>query len=299
MATPISTRCGYVALVGRPNVGKSTLLNHLIGQKLSITSSKPQTTRHRLLGIKMHADTQIVYVDTPGLHQDVHNAMNRYLNRTALSSLEGMDVIVWVVEASRWLEGDNYVLNILKTVNTPVLLAVNKVDKLADKKLLLPYLQEISQKREFFDIFPISALYNKNLAELEQKILTQLPPNPFLFAEDELTDRSMRFLAAEVVREKLTRRLGAELPYRLTVQTEYFVEKDNFTHISALIWVERASQKPIVIGKQGSLLKAVGEEARRDIAELLGRKVYLQLWVKIKEGWSDDDRSLQQLGYTD
>jgi len=299
MQTPISTHCGYVALVGRPNVGKSTLLNHLIGQKLSITSSKPQTTRHRLLGIKMQAETQILYVDTPGLHQDVHNAMNRYLNRTALSSVDGMDVIVWVVEASRWLEGDNYVLHTLNSITTPVILAVNKVDKVADKTLLLPYLQEVSQKREFSDIFPISALQHKNLDELEQKIIEYLPPNPFLFAEDELTNRSMRFLAAEMVREKLIRRLGAELPYRLTVQTEYFVDKEHFTHISAIIWVERASQKPIVIGKRGSLLKAVGEEARKDIAELLGRKVYLQLWVKIKEGWSDDDRALQQLGYTD
>jgi len=299
MQTPISTRCGYVALVGRPNVGKSTLLNHLIGQKLSITSSKPQTTRHRLLGIKMQANTQILYVDTPGLHQDVHNAMNRYLNRTALSSVEGMDVIVWVVESSRWLESDNYVLNTLKSVKAPVILAVNKVDKVADKTSLLPYLHEVSQKREFSDIFPISALHHKNLAELEQKIIEYLPLNPFLFAEDELTNRSMRFLAAEMVREKLIRRLGAELPYRLTVQTEYFVDKEKFTHISAVIWVERASQKPIVIGKQGSLLKSVGEEARKDIAELLGRKVYLQLWVKIKEGWSDDDRALQQLGYTD
>jgi len=299
MQTPISTRCGYVALVGRPNVGKSTLLNHLIGQKLSITSSKPQTTRHRLLGIKMQAGTQILYVDTPGLHQDVHNAMNRYLNRTALSSVDGMDVIVWVVEASRWLEGDNYVLHTLNSVKTPVILAVNKVDKVADKTLLLPYLHEVSQKREFSDIFPISALQHKNLDELEQKIIEYLPQNPFLFAEDELTNRSMRFLAAEMVREKLIRRLGAELPYRLTVQTEYFVDKENFTHISAIIWVERASQKPIVIGKRGSLLKSVGEEARKDIAELLGRKVYLQLWVKIKEGWSDDDRALQQLGYTD
>ncbi|MEZ5672660.1 MAG: GTPase Era [Thiotrichaceae bacterium] len=299
MQNPISTRCGYVALVGRPNVGKSTLLNHLIGQKLSITSSKPQTTRHRLLGIKVHDNTQILYVDTPGLHQDVHNAMNRYLNRTALSSVEGMDVIVWVVEASRWMEGDNYVLNTLRAAKVPVILAVNKIDKLADKTLLLPYLQEISAKREFSDIFPISALHHKNLAGLEQKIIEYLPNNDFLFPEDELTNRSMRFLAAELVREKLIRRLGAELPYRLTVQTEYFVEKENVTHISAVIWVERASQKPIVIGKQGSLLKSVGEDARKDIVELLGRKVYLQLWVKIKEGWSDDDRALQQLGYTD
>ncbi len=290
--------CGYVAIIGRPNVGKSTLLNQLLGQKLSITSRKPQTTRHRLLGIKTDGNTQIIYVDTPGLHQRRHNAMNRYLNQAATTSMEGVDIIVWLVEASHWTEEDSYVLKALAQSTVPVILGVNKVDKITDKNVLLPYLQEMATKRDFAEIFPISAYNGHNLAQLEAKIIDLLPINTLLFPEDQITDRTERFLAAEIVREKLIRRLGAELPYRLTVEIENFSSEGNLTRINALIWVERKSQKAIVIGKKGGMLKAVGEDARKDMETMLECKVFLQLWVKVKQGWCDDERALQQLGYS-
>jgi GTP-binding protein Era len=292
-------RCGYVAIIGRPNVGKSTLLNQLLGQKISITSRKPQTTRHRLLGIKTEGGTQIIYIDTPGLHLGKSHAMNRYLNRTAISSLEGVDIVVWLVEVLQWTEEDNHVLHILTKVTIPVILAVNKVDRLKDRNLLLPYLQEVSSKRDFAEVFPISAQKGDNLVELEQKFVSYLPKQALIYPHEQITDRSERFLAAEMVREKLVRLLGAELPYRLTVEIEHFSTQGNLTHISALIWVERQGQKPIVIGKQGKMLKMVGEQARRDLENMLTRQVFLQLWVKVKEGWFDDERALRQLGYGD
>lgn len=295
-----NVRCGYVALIGRPNVGKSTLLNQLIGQKLSITSPKPQTTRHRLLGIKSEGDIQSIYVDTPGLHQRQTSAMNRYLNRAASNSLVDVDVIVWMVEALRWTDEDEHVLGLLKNSKIPVILAINKVDKLSgDKGELLPYLQELSAKFQFYDIFPISAHHGDNLDALEEKINSLLPYGEWIFPEDQVTDRSERFLSAEIVREKLVRRLGDELPYQLTVQIEYFTPREHIIHISAVIWVERAGQKAIVIGKHGSVLKAVGEQARHDLEKMLDNKVYLQLWVKVKEGWHDSEQALQQLGYLD
>jgi len=295
----MNTRCGYVAIIGRPNVGKSTLLNHLLGQKLSITSRKPQTTRHRLLGIKTEGENQIVYVDTPGLHQDRHNAMNRYLNRTASTSIDDVDVVVWLVEALQWTDQEQHILGLLEKSQQPVILAVNKIDKLQDKSKLLPFLDKIAQRYPFIDIFPISALRNTNLQALETNIIKRLPTQPHIFAEDDITDRSERFLVAEIVREKLVRTLGAELPYRLTVQTEHFKQEDGLIHISSVIWVEKSSQKGIIIGKQGQKLKSVGEAARKDINELLGCKTYLQLWVKVKENWSNSEEALQQLGYKD
>jgi GTP-binding protein Era len=294
------TRCGYVALIGRPNVGKSTLLNRLIGQKLSITSSKPQTTRHRLLGIKSEGSVQIIYVDTPGLHQRQASAMNRYLNRAASSSLVDVDVIIWMLEALRWTKEDEHVLNLLKDLNVPVILAVNKVDKVTgDKSALLPYLQDISAKFSFCDVFPISAYHGDNLEALETKIGALLPQGEWIYPEDQITDRSERFLSTEIIREKLVRRLGDELPYQLTVQIEYFTQRDHLIHISAIIWVERSGQKAIVIGKNGSVLKVVGEQARLDLEKMLDSKVFLQLWVKVKEGWHDSEQALQQLGYSD
>jgi GTP-binding protein Era len=291
--------CGYVAIIGRPNVGKSTLLNHLLGQKVSITSRKPQTTRHRLLGIKTVGNTQTIYVDTPGLHQRKYNAMNRYLNRAATSSLDGVDVIVWLVEALVWTEEDSLVLSALLQTTVPVILAINKVDKVHDKNSLLPYLQMLASKRDFAEIFSISALKGQNLLEMEAKITKLLPIGTAIFPEDQITDRTERFLAAEIIREKLIRRLAAELPYQLTVQIEHFSSEKNLTNISAIIWVERQSQKAIVIGKKGKVLKIVGEEARKDIEILLNCKVFLQLWVKVKQGWCDDERSLRQLGYSE
>lgn len=291
--------CGYVAIVGRPNVGKSTLLNHLLGQKISITSRKPQTTRHRLLGIKTTADYQIIYVDTPGLHQDHHNAMNRYLNRTAKSSLEDVNVILWLVEAPHFTPEDAYVQATLAHLEMPILLVVNKVDKLTDKSLLLPYIQEMGTKREFKSIHPISALKDQYFTDLEMSLVQLLPLGLPFYPEDQLTDRNERFLTAEFIREKLIRHLGAELPYRLTVQIDSFQDTEKLISIAATIWVERPGQKAIVIGKDGAMLKAVGQEARQDLEELLGKHIFLQLWVKIKKGWSDDERALQQLGYFD
>ena len=291
--------CGYVAIIGRPNVGKSTLLNHLLGQKLSITSRKPQTTRHRLLGIKTVGNTQTIYVDTPGLHQRKYNAMNRYLNRAATSSLDGVDVVVWLVEALVWTEEDSLVLSALLQTTVPVILAINKVDKVHDKNKLLPYLEMLASKRDFAEFFSISALNGQNLLELEAKITKLLPIGTAIFPEDQITDRTERFLAAEIIREKLIRRLAAELPYQLTVQIEHFSSEKNLTNISAIIWVERQTQKAIVIGKKGKVLKIVGEEARKDIEIMLNCKVFLQLWVKVKQGWCDDERSLRQLGYSE
>ena len=292
-------RCGYVALIGRPNVGKSTLLNHLLGQKLSITSRKPQTTRQHLLGIKTTETEQIVYVDTPGLHENAKRAINRYMNRTAISAIESVQVIIFIIEAMKWTSEDEAILKRISQSEVPVFLAVNKVDKIADKSRLLPFLQDCSKKMGFSDVFPISALRDVNLNELEQQARDLLEVSEPFYPEDQITDRSQRFLAAEIIREKLMRQLGQELPYDLSVEIEKFKEEKGCFHINALIWVERANQKPIVIGDKGSRLKSVGEQARKDMEKLFDSKIYLELWVKVKEGWADDDRALQSLGYKD
>jgi GTP-binding protein Era len=297
MSNDKKVHCGYVTLIGRPNVGKSTLLNQLIGQKISITSNKPQTTRHRLLGIKTTNNHQIIYVDTPGIHLRQSHAMNRYLNQAATSSMEGVDLIVWLVEALHWTQEDDFVFQSVIKTPLPTILAINKVDKVKDKTTLLPYLQQVSAKHTFADIFPLSALHGDNLATLEAKIIELLPLNFPLFPATQITDRSERFLVCEIVREKLTRRLNAELPYRLTVQIEHFSSEAHLTHISAVIWVETEGQKAIVIGKNGQMLKKIGEIARQEIETLLENKVFLQLWVKVKTGWSNNQQLLQQFGY--
>lgn len=292
-------RCGYVALVGRPNVGKSTLLNHILGQKLSITSRKPQTTRHRLLGIKTTDSAQVIYVDTPGIHQKAGKAINRYMNRAATSTIEDVQVVVFIVEALKWTDEDEMVLKRIKKSAVPTILVINKVDRIEEKDRLLPYLQVLSAKYEFKDIIPISALRNTNVPELEQLIVKQLEISEPYYPEDYITDRSSRFLAAEIVREKLMRTLGQELPYNITVEIEQFKEDKERLLINALIWVERDNQKAIVIGKKGQQLKKIGIQARQDMQKLFDTKVHLELWVKVKEGWSDDERALQSLGYTD
>ena len=290
-------RSGFVALVGRPNVGKSTLLNRLVGQKISITSRRPQTTRHRILGIKTERDYQIVFVDTPGLHATQPRAMNRYLNRAAADSLADVDVVVFLTDGVRWQDDDEWVLQKLQDLSCPVIAAINKVDRIADKQALLPFMQMLAGKRVFAEIIPVSARTGDRLDALEAAVLVHLPVAPPFYDEDQVTDRSQRFLAAELVREKLFRRLGEEIPYGLTVEIESFKEEGNLLRIHALIWVEKASQKPIVIGHKGQLLKDVGREAREDMQEAFERKVFLQLWVKVKEGWADDERALQSLGY--
>ncbi len=292
-------RCGYVGLIGRPNVGKSTLLNHMIGQKISITSHKPQTTRHRILGIKTTDTTQFVFVDTPGMHQGGKHAMSRYLNRAAASTMNDVDVVVFLVEAVTFNDEDARVLEKLKTVDVPVILAINKVDRLVDKERLLPFIAEMSKKMDFADVLPVSALKDINLPAIEQTIAKYLPESEPFFAEDQITDRSVRFLAAEIIREKLTRILHQELPYNLTVEIEQFKPEKEQTLIHAVIWVERDNQKGIVIGKKGERLKEIGTQSRLDIARLIDGRVHLELWVKVKEGWSDDERALHSLGYSD
>lgn len=290
-------RCGYVALVGRPNVGKSTLLNGLLGQKISITSHRPQTTRHRILGIKTLEAAQIVYVDTPGLHQGDRKALNRAINKAAMAALHSVDVVAFVVEGMQWDAEDQWILDKLKDVKAPVILVVNKVDALEDKALLLPHLQKLAALHPFADIVPLSARERDNLDSFESCVVRHLPAAPPLYPEDQITDRSERFLAAELVREKLFRRLGQEVPYGLTVEIEQFRQEGGLRRIHALIWVERESHKAIVIGKGGALLKEIGSEARRDMERLFDGKVFLQLWVKVKEGWADDERALRSLGY--
>ncbi len=294
---PEPFRCGLVALIGRPNVGKSTLLNHLLGQKLSITSRKPQTTRHQILGIKTTDRAQFVFVDTPGLHKPRKRALNRYLNRAASSVLPSVHAILFVVEALRWTEEDELVLEHVKRAGVPTILVVNKVDRIEDKAALLPYLAEVAQKHDFAAVVPVSALRHDNLDDLEAELLRLLPESEPMFPEDQITDRSVRFLAAEIIREKLMRSLGQELPYDLTVEVERFEEEGNLVRIGALIWVDRPNQKAIVIGKGGERLKQIGQQARKDIEAMLERKVFLELWVKVKSGWSDDERALQSLGY--
>ncbi len=299
MTAKANFRCGYVAIIGRPNVGKSTLLNHILGQKLCITSRKPQTTRHQILGIKTTEHAQAIYVDTPGVHKDSPRAMNRYMNRAAHSIIEDVNVVLFVVEAGVWTDKDEWVFEKIKDTTNPVILVINKVDQLEDKNTLLPYMQKLSEKFSFKAIFPVSALKGKYIPELEKEVESLLDISEPIYPEDQFTDRSMKFLAAEIIREKLTRQLGQELPYDLTVMIEKFEEINNRININAVILVERKNQKPIIIGKSGQRLKKVGTQARIDMEEMFGCKVFIEIWVKVKEGWADDEQMLKSLGYTD
>lgn len=290
-------KCGYVAIIGRPNVGKSTLLNHILGLKLSITSRKPQTTRHQILGVQTLDKGQIIFVDTPGIHTSGKRAINRYMNKAASSVIHDVDVILFLVQSLKWTDEDEMVLKKLKNIDKPVVLLVNKVDKVEEKNQLLPYLEELNSKFEFENVIPISALRGDNLEQLQEHILTLLPENPPYFQGDEITDRSTRFLVAEIIREKLVRELGNELPYQTTVEIERYKDEEKLTRIHALILVETNGQKKIVIGDKGAKLKSIGTKARHDIEALIDRKVFLQLWVKVKAGWSDNETSLRSLGY--
>jgi GTPase len=300
------TRCGLVAIVGRPNVGKSTLLNHLLGQKISITSRKPQTTRHRILGVSTRDELQIIYVDTPGLHRGYRRrlsaarraySLNRAMNRAALSAMRDVDLVLMVIDRARWTDDDERVLAEVRTSGKPALLLLNKVDRLEDKAELLPQIARLGEMNLFQAVLPVSALRGHNLEALEKQIADSLPEGPHLFPPDQLTDRSERFLVAEIVREKLMRQLGAELPYANAVMIEEYSERERSTHIGAVILVEKEGQKAIVIGQGGDRLKRVGQEARIDIERLIGRKVMLRLWVKVRGGWADDERALASLGY--
>ena len=292
--------CGLVAIVGRPNVGKSTLLNAILGQKISITSKKPQTTRHRILGILTEENHQAVLVDTPGLHVDEKRAINRLMNRAASSSIAEVELIVFLVEGTHWTEDDQLVLKKIQQSGAPCILAVNKVDNVQDKEALLPHLQMLAEQYDFKDILPMSAKKGDNVEKIKQLCLDALPQGDFWFPEDYITDRSSRFMASEIIREKLMRFTGDELPYSTTVEIEQFKQdQQGILHINALVLVERNSQKRMVIGNKGERLKTIGQEARRDMETLFGQQVFLETWVKVKSGWADDERALRSLGYGD
>ena len=300
-------RTGTVAVIGRPNVGKSTLVNALVGAKVSITSNRPQTTRHRLLGIATFPHGQLVLVDTPGIHREhgksSASAMHRWMNRAARGALEGIDAAMLVVRAGQWDEADDFAYQALHHVGVPVVLVVNQVDRLKDKTALLPYLAKVSEGREFAGVHPISALKRKGLEPLVKDLLALLPEQPAMYAEDEITDKSQRFLAGELVREQLMRQLGEELPYATTVEIESFTEEParhgTLVRIGAVIWVERDGQKSIVIGKGGERLREIGTKARQQMERLFDAKVFLETWVRVREGWSDDEAALRTFGYHD
>lgn len=290
--------CGFVAIIGRPNVGKSTLLNHILGQKISITSRKPQTTRHQILGVKTSDTAQVIYVDTPGIHKRRSTAINRYMNRAANSVLNDVDLVLFVVQAMQWTDEDEAVLSRLQGIAAPVLLVVNKIDKLDDKNALLPYIEKLAARHAFDAVIPVSALHAQNIDQLAADVYERLPENAPFFPEDQITDRNVRFLSAEIIREKLIRELGQELPYTTTVEIDRFEEGGSITRIFATVYVETKGQKAIIIGRKGARLKSIGSKARADIEKMLEGKVYLELWVKIREGWSNDERALASLGYT-
>ncbi|WP_257797396.1 GTPase Era [Aggregatibacter actinomycetemcomitans] len=292
------TYCGFIAIVGRPNVGKSTLLNKILGQKISITSRKAQTTRHRIVGIKTEGAYQEIYVDTPGLHIEEKRAINRLMNRAASSAISDVELVIFVVDSTHWNDDDEMVLNKLRKTKAPVVLAINKIDNIKNKDDLLPFITEISSKFNFADVVPISAEKGNNINVLEQIVRKSLRPGIHHFPEDYVTDRSQRFMASEIIREKLMRFMGEELPYSVTVEIEQFKVNERGTYeINGLILVERDGQKKIVIGHKGEKLKKIGTEARLDMERLFDNKVHLELWVKVKSGWADDERALRSLGY--
>jgi GTPase len=300
MGNEVSThRFGRVALVGRPNVGKSTLLNALLGTRLSIVTPKPQTTRHRILGIVTRADAQVAFIDTPGLHQGGKRALNRQLNRVARQVPDEADVLVHVIDGARWRDEDEDVWRLVSTQAAPCLLAVNKVDKISDKKVLLPFAATTTRDRPYSAVHFIAAKRGDGVPGLLDELVALLPQGPASYAEDEFTDRSERFLAAELIREQLMLQLAAELPYSTAVEIERFEDAEDITHIGAVIWVERDSQKAIVIGAGGGQLKKVGSSARRAMERLFERKVFLELWVRVRDSWSDDVAALRQFGYSE
>ena len=292
-------RSGYAVLIGRPNVGKSSLLNRILGQKLAITSHKPQTTRHRILGIRSQDDGQIVFVDTPGIHERGDKALGHYLNRAARTALLDVDVAVFVVQALAWTGEDQRVLDALKQAAIPTIAAVNKVDLVTPKERLLPYLQALAQRHDFADVVPVSAREGDNAEALVRAVLSRLPEREAIFPDDQITDRSERFFAAELLREQLTRRYHRELPYAVTVEIERFEEEHGRYNIGAVIWVERESQKAILLGQGGLAMKETATAARRAMNDFFQTRVHLEVWIKVKKSWSSDEASLHQLGYTD
>jgi GTP-binding protein Era len=291
------TYCGFVAIIGRPNVGKSTLLNFMLGEKISITSRKPQTTRQRIIGVYTDGDHQILFADTPGLHQDSKKALNKQLNRTASSVIKDVDVIVFMVAGQKWLDDDEWILKKIKDANLPVILVINKMDLIKNRDDLLPLIDKLKVKHDFLEVIPMCAEKGKNVNILLEKVRGLLPESPFLFPIEMLTDQSERQWVAEIIREKLFRQLGQEIPYAIAVEVETWKKEEGILRIAAVIWIERETQKSIVIGKGGAVLKKVGQQAREDMEVYLGEKVFLQLWVKVKTSWSEDERVMKRLGY--
>jgi GTP-binding protein Era len=289
-------RCGFAALVGRPNVGKSTLLNALIGQKVSIVTPRPQTTRHRIIGLAQLPNAQIAFVDTPGLHSQAKRALNKAMNRTAAAALDEADLVVLVLEALVWNAEDELVLKRIARSSRPVLVAVNKLDRVKPRERLLPYLAELDARHGFLALVPVSALKEKNLEDLRNSIAAHLPVSAPLFPDGELTDRGIEFRIAEMIREKLTLELNQEVPYGIAVEVEKLAEEDGQLNVDAAIWVDRDGQKPIVIGAKGERLKRVGTSARLALNGMLGRRLHLNLWVKVRENWADNARALRELG---
>lgn len=292
-------RAGTIAVIGRPNVGKSTLINSLVGAKVSIVSPRPQTTRHRLLGIATFPEGQLMLVDTPGIHGKQKRAMNRYMNRAARGAVSDVDAAILMIEAGRWLEDDALAYAALKESGVPCVLVINKVDKFPDKTMLFPFIAEVTAEREFQSVHPISAMKRKGTETLVKTLIAMMPVSEAHYPEDEITDKSQRFLAGELVREQLMLRLGDELPYSATVEIEKFEEDGALLRIAAVIWVERESQKPILIGKGGERMKAISTGARMGMERLFDRKVFLETWCRVREGWSDDEAALGRFGYTE
>lgn len=293
----VLVKSGYVTIIGRPNVGKSTLLNAMVGKKVSITSRRPQTTRHRIVGVSTKKHSQIAYVDTPGLHLGKGRVINRLMNRAASGALLGVDCVILLIAATGWKKADERVLELFQNQDVPVVLVANKMDLLSRRQDLLPLIQESRQRYDFADIVPVSAVKRTNLDQLEAVLLQQLPEQPPLFPQDQLTDRSDRFIAAELVREQVFRKMGQEIPYAVAVEIEAFKIKNKILHINALIWVEKKGQKGIIIGKGGESLKKIGTAARKEMEAFYHKKVNLGLWVKVREGWSDNERALRSFGY--
>ena len=297
MNNSTTKKTGMVSLIGKTNVGKSTLLNQLVEQKVSITSRKPQTTRQRLLGIKTEGSNQIIYVDTPGFHQGHKRALNKFMNKTALSSIEGVDIVLFVVDALNFSVTDGHLLSQVSTKDNQVMLVINKIDKVAKKEKLIPFVEEVTKLFPFSEVIPISALKRKNIDILEKEITKRLPVGAHLYPEDQIADSSERFLTSEIIREKCISRVGDEIPYRLSVVIDNFKEEDKLITIDGTIYIEKSSQKGIVIGEQGKRLKAIGTAARKDLERMLGNKVMLRLWVKVKKDWTNDRSALNFMGY--
>lgn len=295
----MATYCGYIALIGRPNVGKSTLLNKILQQKISITSRKAQTTRHSILGVRTDSEYQFVYVDTPGIHQGSKKHLNKIMNKTAVQVLSDVDYILFIVEAMRFFDEDEYILSLIKNTNIPAILVINKVDLIKDKSKLLPYIQKISAMHDFKEVIPLSAKTGLQVDILHNNIKYCLPEGPHLFPEDQSSDRSERFLCSEIIREKIFRLCDQELPYAATVNIELFEETDKLIKIQAVISVDRENHKQMIIGEKGLKLKDISTRARMDMEKLLNKKVFLRCWCKVQSGWSDSEKLLKQLGYDD